>query len=171
MAEGIVQEYARRLLATGRDISRDLRGRGKEFVASPEEQRMRFSMQNVEDTRNRGTPPIYRDGEMIAGVSRSYAETPTSKFADQYFNNLPYLLERDAEGYIVPSPNRGVEILELGKDNLGGILDEDMPGTRLELLAGEMLALAQRAAEGKASPEELQLLETYQEFMTSRTGM
>jgi hypothetical protein len=108
---------------------------------------------------------------MIAGVSRRYAETPTSKFADQYFNNLPYLLERDAEGYRVPSPNRGVEILELGKDNLGGILDEDMPGTRLELLAGEMLALAQRAAEGKASPEELDLLDAYQMFMTSRTGM
>lgn len=170
MAEGIAQEYARRLLATGRDIAQDLRG-GRAGVGSPEKQRMRFSMQNVEDTRNRGTSPIYRDGEMIAGVSRSYAETPTSKFADQYFNNMPYLLERDAEGYTVPSPNRGVEILELGNENLGGILDEDMPGTRLELLAGEMLALARRAAEGKASPEELQLLETYQEFMTSRTGM
>lgn len=171
MAEGIAREYARRLLATGRDIARDLRGGGREGVASPEKQRMRFSMQNVEDTRNRGTSPIYRDGEMIAGVSRKYAETPTSTFADQYFNNLPYVLERDAEGYTVPSPKGGVEVLGLGNENLGGVLDEDMPGTRLELLAGEMLALARRAAEGKASPEELQLLESYQEFMTSRTGM
>jgi hypothetical protein len=39
------------------------------------------------------------------------------------------------------------------------------------MLAGEMLALAQRAAEGKASPEELDLLDAYQMFMTSRTGM
>ena len=171
MAEGIVQEYARRLLATGRDISRDLRGRGEEFVAPPEEQRMRFSMQNVEDTRNRGATPRYTDGEMIAGVSRRYAETPSSQFADEYFNNLPYLLARDAEGYTVPGSDGGLEVLELGNDKMSGILDEAVPGTRLELLAGEMLALAQRAAEGKASPEELQLLETYQEFMTSRTGM
>jgi len=141
------------------------------LVASPEKQRMRFSMQNVEDTRGRNLFQRYDSGKMVPGVSSSYVETPISEFADQYFNNLPYLVERDAEGYTVPMTGRVVDIMELGDDRLGGILDEKIPATRLELLAGEMLALAQRAAEGKASPEELELLETYQEFMASRTGM
>lgn len=170
MAEGIVQEYARRLLATGKDIARDLRGSGN--AASPERQRMRFSMQNVESTRDRNTHQMFDDGRMVAGVPEMYSQTSISEFADDYFNNLPYLLDRDDAGYTILSPERDPRprILSLGHVVEKGLAG-DLPGTRLELLAGEMLALAQRAAEGKASPEELELLETYQEFMASRMGM
>jgi hypothetical protein len=158
MAEGIVEELARRLLSSGKDIARDIRGMGEAKAASKAttpRQLNRYSPENVEATRRSG---------FVTDSGR-----PVGDFADSFFNNLPFLIERDAEGYTVDTKAPG---------NTAGIFMSDRFETeglgsanRLEMLAGEMLALAQRAAEGKASPEELELLETYQEFMTSRTGM
>lgn len=172
MAEGIVQEYARKLLATGKDIARDLRRVGTEGIASAKQQQMRFSPQNVEATRGHNTRMVYDSGKMVEGVPEMYSQTTTSEFADDYFNNLPFVLDRDAAGYTVPSSERDRRpiILPLEQGLESGIAG-DMDGTRIEFLAGEMLALSMKAAEGLASPEELELLDAYQQFMASRTGM
>lgn len=172
MAEGIVQEYARRLLATGKDIARDLRGVGVEGAATPNRQRMRYSPENVDATRNYSARMEFSDGSPIPGVSRADSSRLASDFADQYFNNLPLLLERDAQGNSIPvsEVNPRPTYIFMGEES-DGILNGGMHGSRLELLAGEMLALSQKAAEGLASPEELELLDTYQQFMTSRTGV
>ena len=174
MAEGIVQELARRFLARNQDIAKDMRGMGAEgntpaYRSTPTQQ-MRFSTANVQASGDNNTLLKYPDGSPVKGVSEAYKNRSLSEFADPYFNNLPMLLNRDAYGNAVPSDDPGkpsfIELSETfeGPDGRGDQY------TRLELLAGEMLALSRKAMNGEASHEELELLNTYQEFMQSRTG-
>jgi hypothetical protein len=132
---------------------------------------MRYSMENVDASAKRPNVLRHSDGTPIPGVSEANKNRPLSDFADKYFNNLPALLQRDAGGNTVPAINdAGAAFFSMSDmfPAFPGDSGEQYP--RLELLAGEMLALSQKAADGTASPEELSLLDTYQQFMQSRTG-
>lgn len=166
-------------LALGQDIAKDMRGMEAEGnaeelargYASTPKQKMRYSMANVQATGDKSTRLRHPDGSPVLGISELNKNRSLSEYADQYFNNLPLLLNRDAYGNTVPS------ISGPGHPDFTN-LSTMYPGpagggakyTRLELLAGEMLALSRKAMNGEASPEELELLNTYQEFMQSRTG-
>lgn len=172
MADGIVEELARRYLARGQDIAKDMRGMGAqgntEKYQSTPTQKMRYSMDNVRASGNENVLLRYSDGSPVWGVSEANKDRSLSEYEDQYFNNLPSLLNRDAYGDAVPSIGGSGQPQFM---NLSDTFDEGgEPYTRLQLLAGEMLALSRKAMNGEASPEELELLNTYQEFMQSRTG-
>lgn len=179
MGNGIVDELARQYLGLNVDLAkrRGLGAVGNIYdptapnprYASTPAQVMRFSMDNVRETAKKPITLQYADGTPLPGVPEKYKDRPISDFADEYFNNLPVLLNRNAEGYTLPGNVGGEDYLSLSDmfkspDGKGGEY------SRLQLLAGEMLALSLKAAEGKASPEELDLLDTYQQFMQSRTG-
>lgn len=173
MAEGIIQELARMFLARNQDMAKDMRGMGAvgntpAYRSTPTQQ-MRYSTANVQASGDNNTLLKYPDGSPVEGVSEAYKDRSLSEFADPYFNNLPMLLDRDAYGNSVDSSKPGrpafISLSDAAEFPKGG--DQY---TRLQLLAGEMLALSRKAMNGEASPEELELLNTYQEFMQSRTG-
>ena len=180
MGNGIVDELARQYLGLNVDLAKR---RGLDAVgnisdptstpiqryASTPAQIMRFSMDNVRETAKKPTALHYADGTPLPGVSEKYKDRPASDFADEYFNNLPVLLDRNAEGYTVPGNSGGTDYISL-TDMFQSPDGSEGKYSRLQLLAGEMLALSLKAAGGKASPEELDLLDTYQQFMQSRTG-
>lgn len=171
MAEDVVEKLARDYLMSGKDIASGIRG--LESWLSAKGQMSTYSPENIEATRNSGLIATSRNKGGIgpvAGVSRWDANRPIADFADQYLNNLPFLLRRDDQGnpvYTEDSVRRAVSLETQGP--VDGLSKEAV--TRMQLLAGEMLALSQKAAEGLASPEELKLLDVYQQFMASRTGM
>jgi len=174
MADGITQELARRFLARNQDIAKDLRGMGAEgntsgYKSTPTQQ-MRYSMANVQASGDNNTRLRYPDGSPAKGISEAYKDRSLFEFEDPYFNNLPLLLDRDAYGNSVDSSTPGRPNFLNLSDMVEGPNGSGDQYTRLELLAGEMLALSQKAMNGEASPEELELLNTYQEFMQSRTG-
>lgn len=137
-------EHAQRLLALGVDLAQ-LRRSDEYRYASPEAQIFRISPENV--------------GQTAAQIDG------TSNFSDPYFNNLPFLLRRTDTG-------------DLERDAQGRVLTTNLDelaveggGTALDLWSGEALAIFERAMRGEASPDELRLLDAYNEFFAGRTGM
>jgi hypothetical protein len=151
------KEHAQRLLALGVDIAQ-LRGTDDRY-ASPEAQIFRVSPENVGQTAAADTAPV--EGQIRPGSSPNLR---SSDFVDSYFNNLPFLLRRTDTG--------GLERDAQGR-LLGTNLDQPARegGTVLDLWAGEALAIFERAMRGEASPDELKLLDAYNEFFAGRTGM
>lgn len=151
------EEQAQRLLALGVDIA-ELR-RGTRGYLAPEGQISRLSPENVGQTAAAGLS--LREDEVSPG---SPSGLTSSDFADRFFNNLPILLGRNDEGEMVYSDRGRALATTLGRELTEG-------GTVLDLWAGEALALQERAMRGEASPEELELLDAYNEFFAGRTGM
>lgn len=161
-------------LARNQDMAKDMRGMGAQgntpaYRSTPSQQ-MLYSTANVQASGDNNTRLRYPDGSPAEGVSEAYKDRSLFEFADPYLNNLPLLLDRDAYGNSVASSKPGrpafINLSDMA-ESPDGSSDQY---TRLELLAGEMLALSRKAMNGEASPEELELLNTYQEFMQSRTG-
>jgi hypothetical protein len=102
----------------------------------------------------------FEDGSMPYGVSEMYRDTITNDFigADG-FDNRPTLS-------IYNSESGGFEASNLMQP------EKDYPDiNRMELYLAETLALQRKAEAGEASPEELDLLDAYNEFLRTRTGM
>lgn len=89
------------------------------------------------------------------------------------FDNRPSLgyYERsvgpDTAGPHGPRVSDRLKRFDLGQPNEVDVEADTM----LQLYAGEALELSRRAEAGIASPEELRLLEAYQNFFATRTGM
>jgi hypothetical protein len=151
------KEHAQRLLGSGVDTAQ-LRGTDDRY-ASPEAQIFRVSPENVGQTAAADTALV--EGQIRPGSSPNLR---SSDFVDSYFNNLPFLLRRTDTG--------GLERDAQGR-LLGTNLDQPARegGTFLDLWAGEALAIFERAMRGEASPDELKLLDAYNEFFAGRTGM
>ena len=151
------EEHAKRILALGVDIA-ELR-KGTTGYASPEEQGFRLSPENVGQTAAAGM--TLREDQISPGAS---SDLTSSDFADRFFNNLPFLLDRTSEGSLIRDAQDRAGIIPLDQEVAEG-------GTVLDLWAGEALALHERAMRGEASRDELELLEVYNEFFAGRTGM
>lgn len=84
---------------------------------------------------------------------------------------LPYIAQSvgpDTGGPHGPKVRQSVRRLDLLEPTKTRQVSAD---TILELYAGEALELSRRAEAGTASPDELRLLEAYQNFFATRTGM
>jgi len=109
-------------------------------------------------SRHLNTPS--KGGSMPYGVSEMYRDTIMNDFigADG-FDNRPTLSTynsetREFEGLDLTEPsNNYPEVNKMG------------------LYMAETLALQRKAEAGEASPEELDLLDAYNEFLRTRTGM
>jgi len=152
------EEHAKRLLALGVDLA-DLRRRDSVTYASPERQAFRLSPENVDQTAAADIALL--ESQIPLGAS---PDLTSADFADPFFNNLPFLLDRTSEGSLVDDAQGRVRTVSPGREAAEG-------GTVLDLWAGEALALYERAMRGEASPEELELLEAYNQFLAGRTGV
>ena len=152
------KEHAQRLLGLGVDLAQ-LR-RTNDSYASPEEQIFRISPENVGQTAAADIP---LPEDQVRPGSTPGLRSPD--FADQYFNNLPFLLTRTDTGDIERNAQGLVRRTDLDSPAIGE------GGTYLDVWAGEALAIFERAMRGEASPDELKLLDAYNEFFAGRTGM
>ena len=151
------KEHAQRLLGLGVDTAQ-LRGTDDRY-ASPEKQIFRVSPENVGQTAAADTAPV--EGQIRPGSSPNLR---SSDFVDSYFNNLPFLLRRTDTGGLERDAQGRLLGINLDQPAIEG-------GTVLDLWAGESLAIFERAMRGEASPDELKLLDAYNEFFAGRTGM
>ena len=88
-------------------------------------------------------------------------------YMDRFFNNSPYTAAYDSDGSLrMNGPNTFV-YADTQVDS------EAVPGASiLELWAGEMRALSRKEMSGEGlSPKELELLRSYQDYFSGRTGM
>ena len=150
--ESVIAEY----LKMG-DIAR-MRDDPDNTYKSTKDQIYRIGPDARDASRHLKTP--YGDGSMPYGVSEMYRDTITNDFigADG-FDNRPKLS-------IYNSESGGFEGSNLMQP------EKDYPDiNRMELYLAETLALQRKAEAGEASPEELDLLDAYNEFLRTRTGM
>lgn len=150
--ESVIAEY----LKMG-DIAR-MRNEPNNLYRSTKDQIYRIGPDARDASRHVTTP--YKDGSMPYGVSEMHRDTITNDFigADG-FDNRPTLSTYKSEtgGF------KGIELM--GPSST-------YPDTNMmELYLAETLALQRKAETGEASPEELDLLDAYNEFLRTRTGM
>ena len=150
--EGIIAQY----LSMG-DIAR-MRDDPKSGYFPTDRQVQRIGPDNRDYTRNH--PLETTKGNIPRGVSEAYRGLLYGDFigSDGFDNRpgLPYYSPK-AKKYVahdLAKPSSTVEGANL-----------------LDLYTGEALALLRKAEAGEASPEELELLNAYQEFLRTRTGM
>ena len=99
-------------------------------------------------------------GRLVEGVSDAYQDTRLGDFiGTDDFDNRPTLpdYDPDYEGY------KRLDLMGRSRN----FPETDMMG----LYLAETLALQRKAEAGEASPEELELLDAYNEFLRTRTGM
>ena len=100
------------------------------------------------------------NGRLAEGVSETYRDTPLGDFiGTDDFDNRPML-----PAYKPESGRYGSVVLTEPSVDFPEI---DVMG----LYVAEALALQRKAEAGEASPEELELLDAYNEFLRTRTGM
>lgn len=89
-----------------------------------------------------------------------------SVYMDRFFNNSPYVRRyRDGEPY---RDSDGVRLVTDTRNRSTSVPE----ATVLELWAGEMRALSRKEMSGEPlSPKEAELLRSYQEYFSGRTGM
>lgn len=150
--EGIISQY----LSMG-DIAR-MRDAPTGGYLSTERQIHRIGPDNRDSTRH--FPLEARDGSIPMGVSEAYRGLRFDDFiGSDGFDNRPGLPFYDPKtkkykSRSLDAPSGSVEGANL-----------------LELYMGEVLALQRKADAGEASPEELELLDAYNEFFRTRTGI
>lgn len=150
--EGIIAQY----LSMG-DIAR-MRDEPTGGYLSTERQIHRLGPDNRDSTRH--LPLEKKDGSIPRGVSEAYRGLRYDDFiGSDGFDNRPGLPFYRPE-------NKQYEVLDLAKPS-----GMEEGANILELYTGEALALLRKAEAGEASPEELDLLDAYQEFLRTRTGM
>lgn len=150
--EGIIAQY----LSKG-DIAR-MRDEPTGGYLSTERQIHRIGPDNRDSTRH--FPLETRQGSIPRGASEEYRGLLYDDFiGSDSFDNRPGI------PYYYPK-SKQYELLDLAKTS-GTVEGANM----LELYMGEALALLRKAEAGEASPDELKLLDAYQEFLRTRTGM
>jgi hypothetical protein len=149
--EGIIAQY----LSMG-DIAR-MRDDPTGGYLSTERQIHRLGQDNRDTTRH--LPLETKKGTIPVGVSEAYRDLRYDDFiGSDDFDNRPGLpfYHPDTKKYMS---------FDLGKPS------SNYPGANmLELYMGEALAIQRKAEVGEASPEELELLDAYNEFFRTRTG-
>jgi hypothetical protein len=149
--EGIIAQY----LSMG-DIAR-MRDAPTGGYLSTERQIHRLGPDNRDATRH--LPLETAKGNIPMGVSEAYRDLRYDDFiGSDGFDNRPAL------PYYEPKTKEYM-FFELDKPNK---MNPD--ANMLELYMGEVLALQRKAEAGEASPEELELLDAYNEFFRTRTG-
>jgi hypothetical protein len=149
--ESIIAQY----LSMG-DIARMRDDPDSDYV-SAEEQIYRLGPDARDSSRH--LPPTI-GGREVEGVSETYRDTPLGDFiGTDDFDNRPMLSTYN--------PELGdYEAIDLTRRS------RNFPETDLMgLYLAETLALQRKAEAGEASPEELELLDSYNEFLRTRTGM
>lgn len=149
--EGIIAQY----LSMG-DIAR-MRDAPTGGYLSTERQIHRIGPDNRDSTRHRFLET--RQGTIPVGVSRAYRGLRYDDFiGSDDFDNRPGL------------PYYSPETKDYRSFDLGEPSSTNSDANMLELYMGEVLALQRKAEAGEASPEELDLLDAYNEFFRTRTG-
>jgi len=150
--EGIIAQY----LSMG-DIAR-MRDDPTGGYLSTERQIHRLGPDNRDTTRH--LPLETKKGSIPVGVSEAYRDLRYDDFiGSDDFDNRPGLPFYHPE-------TKKYRSFDLGKPSLTNPDATNM----LELYMGEVLALQRKAEVGEASPEELELLDAYNEFFRTRTG-
>lgn len=149
--ERVISEY----LNMG-DIAR-MRDDPDSGYMSTDKQIYRIGPDGRDSTRHIDVEP--RSGELPPGVSEAYRDLKMNDFiGPDGFDNRPSMVFRDDEGRYV----------SYGFSEPSGVVSG---ANLLELYAGEALALQRKAEAGEASSKELELLDAYNEFLRTRTGM
>lgn len=150
--ESIIAKY----LGMG-DISR-MRDDPDNNYRSTKDQIHRIGPDARDASRHIRTP--YKDGAMPVGVSEMYRDTITNDYIGvDGFDNRPKLSTYDSE----TGEFEGISLMRPSNNH---------PDLNLmELYLAETLALQRKAEAGEASLEELDLLDAYNEFLRTRTGM
>lgn len=150
--EGIIAQY----LSMG-DIAR-MRDAPTGGYLSTERQIHRLGPDNRDTTRH--LPLETTQGTLPVGVSKAYRDRRYDDFiGSEGFDNRPGL------PYYDPNTKEYMQF-SLGKES-----STNSDANMLELYLGEVLALQRKAEAGEASPEELELLNAYNEFFRTRTGI
>ena len=156
MAEKKIEDVIAQYLGMG-DIARMRDDPGREYI-STERQIHRVGPDNRDATRHLNIE--LTDGSLPVGVSEGYRDLNYNDFigSDGFDNRpgLPYY-DPDKEEYV------SFDLMSQS----GNVPEVDM----MELYMGEALALQRKAETGEASAEELGLLDAYNEFLRTRTGM
>jgi len=149
--EGIIAQY----LSMG-DIAR-MRDAPTGGYLSTERQIHRLGQDNRDTTRH--IPLETKQDRIPVGVSEAYRDLRYDDFiGSDDFDNRPGLPYYDPE-------TKEYMSFDLGKPS-----STNSDANMLELYMGEVLALQRKAEAGEASPEELELLDAYNEFFRTRTG-
>ena len=156
MAEKKIEDVIAQYLGMG-DIARMRDDPDRDYL-STERQIHRIGPKNRGATRFLDLEVA--DGSFPLGVSEGYRDLKYNDFiGSDGFDNRP--------GIPYYEPNRGEYVsFDLMKQS-GNVPEVSM----MELYMGEALALQRKADAGEASAEELDLLDAYNEFLRTRTGM